>query len=112
MKPPIPANDVEPNDILYQYSNPKKAQQNAFYYLGPDAILYKSNMKSKKYMIYDPNEDTIVYFGALNPAYEDFLKHNDDERRMRYLKRATKIKGKWANNPYSPNCLAINILWN
>jgi len=112
MKPPIPAVDVEPNDILYEYSNPKKAQQNAFDYLGPDAILYKSDKKSKKYMIYDPNEDTIVYFGALNPSYEDYLKHNDDMRRLRYLKRAMKIKGNWYKNPYSPNSLAINILWN
>ena len=112
MKSPIPANDVEPNDILYKYSNPKKAQQNAINYFGPYAILYKSDKKSKKYMINYPNEDSFVYFGALKPAYEDYLKHNDDERRIRYLKRATKIKGNWANNPYSPNNLAINILWN
>lgn len=111
MKSPILANDVEPNDILYKYSNPIKAQQNAIHYLGQDAILYKSNVKTKKYMIYDPNEDTVVHFGALLPAYEDFLKHNDNERRVRYLKRATKIRGKWADNPYSPNSLAINILW-
>jgi len=108
----IPADEVEPNDILYKYSNPKKAQENAISYLGPDAILYKSNDKSKKYMIYDPNKDTIVYFGALKPAYEDYLKHNDTKRRERYLKRATKIKGNWKNNPYSPNSLAINLLWN
>ena len=44
-------------------------------------------------------------------GYEDFTKHKNEERRQDYLSRATKIKGNWKNNKYSPNNLAINILW-
>jgi len=34
-----------------------------------------------------------------------------DKHRSNYLKRATKIKGNWRNNPISPNNLAIRIIW-
>jgi hypothetical protein len=34
-----------------------------------------------------------------------------DEHRRRYLARATKIKGDWKKDPYSPNNLAIHVLW-
>jgi len=34
-----------------------------------------------------------------------------EERRRLYLARATKIKGDWKTDKYSPNALAINILW-
>jgi len=44
-------------------------------------------------------------------GYEDFTKHKDEERRQQYLSRATNIKGNWKKNKYSPNNLAINILW-
>ncbi len=42
----------------------------------------------------------------------DKWKHKDDSRRRRYLQRATKIKGNWKDNKYSPNNLSIiHILW-
>jgi hypothetical protein len=44
-------------------------------------------------------------------GYEDYTKHKDPVRRQAYLKRATKIKGDWKDNKYSPNNLSINILW-
>ena len=44
-------------------------------------------------------------------GYEDFTKHKDEERRKDYRRRAENIKGNWKNNKYSPNNLAINILW-
>lgn len=34
-----------------------------------------------------------------------------DDHRRRYLARATRIKGDWKADKYSPNNLAINILW-
>lgn len=34
-----------------------------------------------------------------------------DERRKSYLARATKIKGNWKADPFSPNNLAIHLLW-
>jgi hypothetical protein len=43
---------------------------------------------------------------------EDFEKHQDPQRRERYLKRALNIKGKWKSNIYSPNLLSITLLWN
>ena len=57
-----------------------------------------------------------VPFG--NKNYKDFINYGMTEgkdvalkHRDRYLKRATKIKGEWKDDPYSPNNLAIKILW-
>lgn len=47
--------------------------------------------------------DYILYKLSNNPKAEEHRKH--------YLQRATKIKGDWAKDPYSPNSLAINVLW-
>ena len=96
------------NDITY-YSDPSKAQHNAFVYLGRGAHLYLSSRKNKKYQIYDPNQHKWIHFGQL--GYEDFTKHRDENRRQKYLNRSTKIKGDWKEDPYSPNNLSINILW-
>ena len=106
----INANDIELLDDLYIYSNPKLAQKNAFELFGKNGILYKSTHKGKKYMIYDPFQNKFIHFGSID--YEDYLKHNNDRRRNAYLSRALNIRGNWAKNPYSPNSLAINILWN
>ncbi len=37
------------------------------------------------------DENEWVHFGQL--GYEDFTKHVDEQRRLNYLKRSTKIKG-------------------
>ena len=42
---------------------------------------------------------------------DDVTKHRDEQRRENYLARAMKIKGNWAKDKYSPNSLAINLLW-
>ena len=68
-----------------------------------------STRKNKKYMIMN-DDHKYIHFGDLR--YEDFTKHQDKERLKRYLDRATKIKGNWKNDKYSPNNLAINLLWN
>ena len=94
---------------LKKYSNFDIAQKKAHQYLGSDANLLLSPLKSKKFRIYDPNKNKWIDFGQM--GYQDFTKHQDKERRERYLKRATKIKGSWSKNPYSPNNLSINILW-
>lgn len=107
----IPANKVSKDDDLYKYSNPRIAQEKAFDYLGNTAIIYKSIKPKKKFMIYDPNNNKWVYFGQMNPPMEDYNKHKDDERMMRYRKRAMNMKGNWKDNPYSANNLSINILW-
>lgn len=68
-----------------------------------------STRKNKKYMILN-DDNKYVHFG--DSRYEDFTKHQDKERLKRYLDRATKIKGNWRRDKYSPNNLAINLLWN
>ena len=50
-----------------------------------------------------------VHFGEM--GYEDYTKHKDEKRRKRYLKRSAGIKGKWKENPYSPNNLSRSLLW-
>ena len=77
-------------------------------------LIYKktvepSTRKNKKYMIMN-DENKLVHFGDLR--FEDKTKHQDKERLKRYLDRATKIKGNWKRDKYSPNNLAINLLWN
>ena len=77
-------------------------------------LIYKKNVetstrKNKKYMILN-DDNKYVHFG--DSRFQDFTIHNDPERRQRYLNRATKIKGNWKNNKYSPNNLSINLLWN
>ena len=104
-----PANQVASGDPLYQYSNPRAVQKKAFQLYGKDAVVYKSDKKEKKYMIQDENTGKFVYFGQM--GYEDFTKHQDANRRQNYINRATNIKGDWKKNIYSPNFLAIVLLW-
>jgi hypothetical protein len=94
-------------DNINMWSNPETAQKKAYDYLGKDAKLYKSDKKDKKYKIFDGKK--WVHFGQM--GYEDFTKHQDNERRNRYLKRTENMKGNWKKNPYSPNNLSRNILW-
>ena len=93
---------------LRMVSNPETAQRKAHSYLGKNAILYPSTRKGKKYDIVNPS-GKVVSFGSID--YEDYTKHKDKDRRDRYLARATKMKGNWREDPYSPNNLSINILW-
>lgn len=108
-KIPIQALKILKSDDLYIYSNPIKAQKKAFEYLGDDAYIYKSLKPEKKYMIFDPINNKWVHFGQM--GFEDYNKHNDFDRMLRYRNRAENIKGNWRDNPYSPNNLSINILW-
>jgi len=94
--------------MIKNFSNPKEAERKAKLYLGKNTKLLLSTRKNKKYMVLNP-DDKLIHFGAI--GYEDFTKHKDKERRDAYLRRATKIKGDWKSNKYSPNNLAINILW-
>ena len=68
-----------------------------------------STRKNKKYMIMN-DDHKYIHFGDLR--YEDATVHNDPVRISKYLMRATKIKGDWKKDKYSPNNLAINLLWN
>ena len=93
---------------LEQFSNFKQAQKMTNKYFGKPTKLFISDKPNKKYYVLDENNKK-VYFGAT--GYEDYTKHKDEERRKAYRNRAENIKGNWKNNKYSPNNLAINILW-
>ena len=69
--------------------------------------VFVSTRKDKKYMILNDN-NKFIHFGAT--GYEDFTKHMDENRRRLYL-AATKIKGNWKTDKFSPNNLSINLLW-
>jgi hypothetical protein len=69
-----------------------------------------------KHKLQIPNPDgKIVKFGSVGMgdyiAYRLSGDTTADKHRAMYLARATKIKGKWKNDEYSPNSLAIAILW-
>jgi hypothetical protein len=95
---------------LSKWSDFSIAQKNANEYLGEDAVLFFSPKENKKYRIYDPIKNKWVDFGQM--GMEDFTKHKDEERRRRYLARASNIRGNWRDNKYSPNNLSLRILWN
>lgn len=97
-----------PDDDIWIYSDPSIAQQTAFKKYGPNAVLYRSKAKNKKYFIINPN-GKIVNFGQM--GYEDFTKHRNSIRRNLYLLRTSNMRGNWKNDGYSPNNLSRNILW-
>jgi DNA adenine methylase len=112
--------------------------QNRLNELGIKPELYlKKAKESAKHNGYDPSKVIFcttgtnkleyespngqVHYG--NPDYNDYIiyswlehkgeveKGTADKRRELYRARATNIKGNWKKNKYSPNNLAINILW-
>lgn len=69
-----------------------------------------------KHKLQIPNaQGTLVRFGSVGQGDHILytLSHDKsaDEHRKRYLARATKIKGNWKSDEYSPNSLAIAVLW-
>jgi hypothetical protein len=101
---------------LSDYSDPEIVLSRAKLYFGEDVILKKSTRKTKKYMIFDPNNNKFVHFGQM--GYKDFTKYIQlfnqeiaNEHRRRYLRRAYFNKGDWRTNKYSPNYLSMLLLW-
>jgi len=91
------------------WSNASIAKKNAIKYLGKNVLFEPSTKKGKKFMVFNPNTNKWIHFGALN--YEDFTKHQDPIRRANYLKRTANMRGNWKDDKYSANNLARNILW-
>ena len=65
-------------------------------------------------MIFDDLNKKMVHFGQM--GYKDFTfdnknNKNNKHKQALYLARATKIKGNWLKNIYSPNYLSIMLLW-
>lgn len=72
--------------------------------------LYKSSLKSKKFDVYVPNQETgrikKVSFGAKN--YSDYTKHHDRQRRERYRIRHQNDR---LDDPFSPGFWSWYVLW-
>lgn len=68
-----------------------------------------------KHKLEVPHEGKVVRFGAAGMGDHIFYKlagdPTADSHRKAYRARATKINGDWASNKYSPNSLAIAVLW-
>ena len=79
--------------------------------LGAESLDY-STRKNNKYMVTLP-EGKKVHFGS--PKYPDYLFHKDQERRDKYLSRATKIKNRQGDLTHeikeSPNYGSTKLLW-
>ena len=79
--------------------------------LGATSLDYSSR-KNNKYMVTLPSGKK-VHFGS--PAYEDYTIHKDEDRRAKYLSRASKIKNKrgelTCEDIESPNYWSIKLLW-
>ena len=81
--------------------------------------VHMSEDEDHKCVYHSPDGD--VYFGKV--GYGDFIIYSwleqqgeEDEgfaemKRNAYVSRASNIKGDWKDNKYSPNNLAINLLW-
>jgi hypothetical protein len=104
----IPADKAPKSNHIWKFSNPKKASSITKRLFGKDKVLYLSSNPKKKYQIQNSKGEWIR-FGQM--GYQDFLKHQDLNRRELYLQRALNIKGDWKKDSYSPNNLAIKILW-
>jgi len=102
-------NSSDKYNELIKYSDPKKVLKNAIHFYGPDVYIDVSTRKDKKYMIFDDVNKKMVHFGQM--GYQDFTKTKNKNKQALYLARATKIKGNWKENPFSPNNLSINLLW-
>lgn len=101
--------NIPTNPTLINNSNIEAVLFNAFDYLGKDGFLYYSPKKNKKFRIYDPIFHKWVDFGNMNE--KDFTQHHDELKRQKFLKKITKNKGNWRENPFSPERLTIEILW-
>ena len=89
---------------INKYSNPsivmKKAKE---LHLNPIQL---SSRKDKKYMVLNPKTNKMVHFGQM--GYEDYTKHQDENRRQLFRKR----NHKWTTaERYSPAWLSYNLLW-
>lgn len=104
---------LEKNNIThnqYMKAAMKAAKENDY---DPSKLEMSSDGDHK--LIYNTPEGKAVPFGKVD--YNDYIIYTltknqyADKYRKAYRARATKIKGDWESDKYSPNNLAINILW-
>jgi len=98
-------NKFLPIPDIVDLKNVKKMAKSAGY--DPKRI-YPPTKEGKK-LSYLDDDGKLINFG--HSSYESYDRHKDELRRERYLARATNMRGKWRNDPYSANNLSINLLW-
>lgn len=92
---------------IHAISNPDVVFRKFQKYKGKDdATIALSDKPDKKYVVRVGNRS--IHFGSTLP---DFTRHGNEARRQRYLQRARGIEGRWRDDKYSANNLAINLLW-
>jgi hypothetical protein len=93
---------------LRKYSNPEIVVQRAIKLYGKNVDIRVSSRKNKKYMIYDPKKRQFIHFGSFNPPMEDYTKHGDEIRRMKFQIRNNRFA---SANKYSPAFNTYYLLW-
>ncbi len=77
------------------------------------AVLQRSPTTRKKYrMLFQRKDQILDYTDFGQQGYSDFLQHQDEERRQRFLKRFQKLIYENQNDPSSAMTLSHLILWN
>jgi hypothetical protein len=94
---------------IQKWSDFKRVLENAEDYFKHDYRIALSTQKTKKFMVFNPHTNKWVHFGQMGA--KDFTRTLDKEKQRRYLARATNIRGNWKDDLYSPNNLAIHLLW-
>jgi hypothetical protein len=107
--------NIKPEDYLAEAK--KKARRNG---LNAETLDFSKNAPHKL-VIRDPSNGLLVPFGRV--GYGDHFiwktlekrgevpKGHAAQKRRVFRKSHLAIKGDWMNNKYSPNWLAINVLW-
>ena len=94
-------------DMVMEVSDPFRVARRLKRHYGKNApTLYISHNKTKKYMIHHPETNKKNNFGSI--YYEDYTKHLDTDRRLKFMLRNDKWKDA---DIYSPAYLSYWLLW-
>jgi hypothetical protein len=99
------------SEELMKYSDPSEVYKNAIRYGLKPKYFDISTKKNKKYMVYNKEKKKWIHFGQFSPPMEDYTYHKNEERRLSYLRRASKLPGNWRDDRLSANNLAMFLLW-
>ena len=99
---PVPIYKLSKDDRIFKVSNPNIVARNASKYF---INVYRSNKPTKKYMVKN-GTGKWIHFGDVQ--YADYTKHQDEDRRNKFLKR----NARWAKEfPLTSAWLSYYLLW-
>lgn len=80
----------------------------------PKNVVFADDNKHK--LMITTDDGKVVKFGSVGNGDLILHSHKSKEEGLKaqkaYLARATKIKGNWKDDKFSPNSLAISLIWN